>query len=182
MFKILKRSLQQKVVTDRAFHKTALLPEGIEILAGQLKTKIQRLLHRSLHIREVDPGSSNAEEVEVNMLANPYYDMERYGIHIAASPRHADVLLVSGPVSINMVEPLRRAYNAMPEPKMVVAFGDNAKDGGIFKDSYAIAGGVSDAIPVDIWIPGNPPTPTELLSGMLSVVNRLETKLHTPNS
>lgn len=179
MFRILSQSLRQKVVTYRELHKTALLPEGIELLAGQLQTKIQHLLHRSLHIREVDPGSSNAEEVEVNMLANSYYDMERYGIHIAASPRHADVLLVSGPVSINMVEPLRRAYNAMPEPKMVVAFGDNAKDGGIFKGSYGIAGGVNDVIPVDIWIPGNPPTPSELLAGMLNAMNRLETKLQS---
>ncbi len=177
MFPTFFKSVRQKVVTKKHFHTEVAVPENIEFLRGQLSDNIKKLLGRSLHIREVDPGSSNAEEVEVNMLANPYYDMERYGIHVSASPRHADVLLVSGPVSINMIEPLKRAYNAMPEPKMVVAIGDNAKDGGIFKGSYGIAGGVPDVIPVDIFVPGNPPTPTDLLAGLLGAVDRLETKI-----
>lgn len=179
MFKLLKKSLRTGVVTKRQFAQETAVPQGIELLRGQLNDKIKRLIGRSIHIREVDPGSSNAEEVEVNMLANPYYDMERFGIHVAASPRHADILLVSGPVSRNMEEPLRRAFQAMPEPKLVVAFGDNAKDGGIFKGSYGIVGGVDAVVPVDIWIPGNPPTPTDLLAGLLSAVDRLYTKKHT---
>lgn len=176
MFQLLKKSLLNGVVTKKKFTQEAAVPKDIELLRGELNAKIKGLIGRSLHIREVDPGSTNAEEVEVNMLANPYYDMERYGIHVAASPRHADMLLVSGPVSRNMEEPLRRAYNAMPTPKIVVAFGDNAKDGGIFKGSYGIVGGVGDVIPVDIWIPGNPPTPTDLLAGLLGAVDRLAAK------
>lgn len=152
------------------------MPPGIVLLGGELDKKIKRLFGRSLHIREVDPGSSNAEEVEVNMLANAYYDFERFGIHVVASPRHADMLLVSGPVSRNMEEPLRRAYQAMPDPKLVVAFGDNAKDGGIFQGSYGIVGGVEAVIPVDIWIPGNPPSPTNLLAGLLAALDRLASK------
>lgn len=179
MFQLLKKSLSNGVVTKKKFAEEAAVPKEIELLRGELSAKIKGLIARSLHIREVDPGSSNAEEVEVNMLANPYYDMERYGIHVAASPRHADMLLVSGPVSRNMEEPLRRAYNAMPTPKIVVAFGDNAKDGGIFKGSYGIVGGVGDVVPVDIWIPGNPPTPTDLLAGLLAAVDRLAAKKST---
>ncbi len=176
MFQLLKKSLLNGVVTKKKFAQEAAVPKDIELLRGELSQKIKRLIGRSLHIREVDPGSSNAEEVEVNMLANPYYDMERYGIHVAASPRHADMLLVSGPVSRNMEEALKRAYNAMPTPKIVVAFGDNAKDGGIFKGSYGIVGGVDAVLPVDIWIPGNPPTPSDLLAGLLAAVDRLAAK------
>lgn len=176
MFQILRKSLANGVVTKRSFAQETPVPEGIVLLRGELNAKIKKLIGRSIHIREVDPGSSNAEEVEVNMLANPYYDMERFGIHVAASPRHADILLVSGPVSRNMEDALRRAYHAMPDPKIVVAFGDNAKDGGIFKGSYGIVGGVADVLPVDIWIPGNPPTPTELLAGLLAAVDRLAAK------
>lgn len=176
MFQILRKSLLNGVVTKKQFAQEAPIPEGIVLLRGELNQKIKKLIGRSLHIREVDPGSTNAEEVEMNMLANPYYDMERYGIHVVASPRHADVLLVSGPVSRNMEEPLRRAYTAAPEPKIVIAFGDNAKDGGIFKGSYAIVGGVEAVLPVDIWIPGNPPTPTDLLAGLLAAVDRLAAK------
>lgn len=164
------------MVTKKKFAEETPVPEGIVMLRGELSEKIKHLIGRSLHIREVDPGSSNAEEVEVNMLANPYYDMERYGIHVAASPRHADVLLVTGPVSRNMEDALRRAYNAMPEPKIVIAVGDNAKDGGIFKGSYGIIGGVSDVLPVDIYIPGNPPSPTALLAGLLAATDRLASK------
>lgn len=176
MFQLLRKSLGTRVVTKRKFAQETAVPEGIALLRGELSAKIKKLIGRSIHIREVDPGSSNAEEVEVNMLANPYYDFERFGIHVAASPRHADILLVSGPVSRNMEDALRRAYHAMPEPKIVVAFGDNAKDGGVFKGSYGVVGGVSDVLPVDIWIPGNPPTPTQLLAGLLAAVDRLAAK------
>lgn len=128
---------------------------------------------RSLHIREVDAGSCNACELEINALNNPVYDIERFGIHFVASPRHADMLLVTGPVTRNMEMALRKTYNATPEPRIVVAVGDCAKDGGIFKGSYAVVGGVDRVIPVDLRIRGCPPRPQELLYALLLCLDRI---------
>jgi Ni,Fe-hydrogenase III small subunit len=129
-----------------------------------------RRLGRSLSIREVDAGSCNGCELEINALSNPYYDCERFGLRFVASPRHADVLLVTGPVTRNMCEALEKTYEAMPAPKWVVAAGDCALDGGCFSGSYAVVGGVSKVVPVDLHIPGCPPTPVQLLKGLLALL------------
>ncbi len=127
-------------------------------------------LGRSLSIRHVDAGSCNGCELEIHALSNPYYDLERFGLHFVASPRHADILLVTGPVTRNMAEALKRTYDATPEPKWVIAVGDCAKVGGCFAGSYAIAGGVEAVVPVDLHIPGCPPEPFALLSGLLALL------------
>jgi len=130
----------------------------------------RRRLGRSLSIREVDAGSCNGCELEIHALNNAFYDLERFGLHFVASPRHADVLLVTGPVTRNMREALERTYNATPDPKWVVAVGDCAVDGGIFSGSYAVVGGVSGVVPVDLHIRGCPPQPTQLLKGLLTLL------------
>ncbi len=122
---------------------------------------------RSLRIRAVDGGSTNAEEIELTALNNAYYDIDRFGLSFVASPRHADMLFVTGPVTRNLETAVRTTYEAAPRPCIVVAVGDGACDGGIWKDSYAVVGGVEKVIPVDIKIPGDPPTPTEILRGVL---------------
>jgi len=127
-------------------------------------------LGRSLAIRMVDAGSCNGCELEINALSNPYYDLERFGLHFVASPRHADVLMATGPVTRNMAEALRRTYDAIPAPKWVVAAGDCAKGGGCFAGSYAIAGGVEAVLPVDLHIPGCPPDPFALLGGLRALL------------
>ena len=147
-----------------------------EELGEKLREKIFSSLKGSLAIREVAAGSSNAEELELTALGNPYYDLERFGVKFTASPRHADALFVSGPVSRNMAEALRRTYTATPDPKIVVAVGDGAIDGGIFKGSYAIAGGVKDVIPVDFEIPGDPPSPHAVIEALFKIVERLGAK------
>lgn len=124
----------------------------------------------SLSIRQVDAGSDNACEQELVALSNSTYDIERFGIHFVASPRHADMLLVTGPVTRNMEEPLKKVYDATPNPKIVVTVGDDALDGGIYKDSYAVVGGVSKVIPVDYHIPGNPPSAKLILSHLLKIL------------
>ncbi len=129
-------------------------------------------LGRSLSIRQVDAGSCNACELEIHALNNPYYDIERYGVRFVASPRHADVLLVTGPVTRNMKDALFRTYDATPDPKWVVAAGDCAADGGCFAGSYAIIGGVAKIIPVDLHIPGCPPSPRALLAGLLALLEK----------
>jgi Ni,Fe-hydrogenase III small subunit len=130
----------------------------------------RRRLGRSLSIREVDAGSCNGCELEIHALNNAFYDLERFGLRFVASPRHADVLLVTGPVTKNMREALERTYNATPDPKWVVAVGDCAVDGGIFAGSYAVAGGLSNVMRVDLHIRGCPPSPTELLKGLLALL------------
>ncbi len=147
---------------------------ALEELGQAVAGAAQRQLGRSLSIRQVDAGSCNGCELEIHALSNAFYDLERFGLHFVASPRHADVLLVTGPVTRNMAEALERTYNAMPEPKWVVAAGDCAKDGGCFAGSYAIRGGVSAVLPVDLHIPGCPPTPTALLEGLLAVLQKSE--------
>jgi Ni,Fe-hydrogenase III small subunit len=138
-------------------------------LAASLDRAARRRLGRSLSIREVDAGSCNGCELEIHALNNVFYDLERFGLRFVASPRHADVLLVTGPVTKNMREALERTYNATPDPKWVVAVGDCAVDGGLFAGSYAVSGGVSGVVPVDLHIRGCPPNPTQLLEGLLAL-------------
>ena len=140
--------------------------------ASEIQGEILALLGRALVIREVDAGSCNACELEVHAVNNPYYNLEGMGIKFAASPRHADMLLVIGPVSRNMEQALRIAYEAMPAPKLVVAVGDCGRDGGIFGACYATCGGVSKVLPVDVAIPGCPPAPIDILQGILTAVLR----------
>jgi Ni,Fe-hydrogenase III small subunit len=142
-------------------------------LARALERAARRRLGRSLSIREVDAGSCNGCELEIHALNNAFYDVERFGIRFVASPRHADVLLVTGPVTKNMQEALQRTYDATPGPKWVVAAGDCAFDGGCFAGSYAVAGGVSAVLPVDLHIRGCPPSPTALLQGLLALLERV---------
>lgn len=143
-------------------------------LAGRIERASRQRLGRTLSIREVDAGSCNGCELEIHALNNVVYDLERFGLRFVASPRHADVLLVTGPVTTNMREALARTYQATPDPKWVVAVGDCARDGGVFSGSYACVGGVSDVIPVDLHIRGCPPSPTELLQGLLALLESVQ--------
>jgi len=144
--------------------------EMLAELGASLERAARRRLGRSLSIREVDAGSCNGCELEIHALNNAFYDLERFGLRFVASPRHADVLLVTGPVTRNMREALERTYHAMPDPKWVVAVGDCAVDGGIFSGSYAVIGGVSGVVPVDLHIRGCPPDPIQLLKGLLTLL------------
>src|SRR5581483_8031825 len=139
-------------------------------LAQSLERASRRRLGRSLSIREVDAGSCNGCELEIHALGNAFYDLERFGLRFVASPRHADVLMVTGPVTKNMQEALERTYAATPEPKWVVAVGDCALDGGCFAGSPAIIGGVGAVVPVDLHIRGCPPSPIALLKGLLTLL------------
>ncbi len=149
----------------------------LEIMGQRLNEKIKKIFGRSLHIREVDAGSCNACEVEITALSNPIYDIERFGLHIVASPRHADMLLVTGPVTRNMELALLKTYNATPDPKMVAAIGSCACNGGIFGDTYASGGGADKFIPVDVYIPGCPPRPQALIFGLMVAVDKLDQKI-----
>jgi Ni,Fe-hydrogenase III small subunit len=142
-------------------------------LAARVDDAARRRLGRSLSIREVDAGSCNGCELEIHALNNVIYDLERFGLRFVASPRHADVLLVTGPVTANMREALERTYRATPDPKWVVAVGDCARDGGIFAPSPAVAGGVAKVVPVDLHIPGCPPSPTALLRGLIALLENV---------
>jgi NADH-quinone oxidoreductase B subunit len=148
----------------------------LDDLGNELKRKIDRAFGRSLSIREVDAGSCNGCEVEVNALSNAIYDIERFGLHIVASPRHADALLVTGPVSRNMEHALIQTYKATPAPKMVIAMGACAISGGIFRDSYAVLNGVDNVLPVDVYIPGCPPRPQAIIYGIMLAIDRVCTK------
>jgi Ni,Fe-hydrogenase III small subunit len=141
-------------------------------LAAELNLQAQRRLGRSLSIRALDAGSCNGCELEMHALSNAFYDLERFGLKFVASPRHADVLFVTGPVTKNMREALERTHNAMPGPKWVVGVGDCAKDGGVFAKSYAVAGGVATVLPVDLYIPGCPPRPLDMLTGLLRLLRQ----------
>src|SRR4051812_43888999 len=147
-------------------------PAPEDVVAANLHAKILRTLGRALAIRHVDAGSCNGCELEIHALGNPYYNIEGQGIRFVASPRHADMLLVTGPVSKHMAIALKRTYDATPDPKLVVAVGDCGCTGGIFGESYASLGRVSNVIPVDVEIPGCPPTPTALLSGILAAIGK----------
>jgi Ni,Fe-hydrogenase III small subunit len=144
-------------------------------LAARVKEAARLRLGRTLSIREVDAGSCNGCELEIHALNNIVYDLERFGLRFVASPRHADVLLVTGPATTNMREALTRTYNATPAPKWVIAVGDCARDGGVFAGSYACAGGVSAVLPVDLHIRGCPPSPLALLGGLLALLETVQT-------
>ena len=157
--------LKKKVTEDAPVRD-----EEIDALGREIRREVDTVFGGSIAIRELDTGSDNAAEIEINNLSNPYYDVERFGITFVASPRHADVLLVTGPVTTNMREALKRTYDATPDPKWVVAMGDCAFNGGVFAESYAVVGGVSSTVPVDLHIKGCPPTPTQLLEGLLALL------------
>lgn len=165
---LLKNALRPLLTEPAPAQDTASIAE----LAGRLDAAAHRRLGRSLSIREVDAGSCNGCELEIHALNNVFYDLERFGLRFVASPRHADVLLVTGPVSHNMRVALERTYRATPDPKWVVAVGDCAVDGGLFAGSYAVAGGVSAVVPVDLHIRGCPPSPTALLQGLIALVEK----------
>ncbi len=147
-------------------------PDDRMVVAARLQQNILRTLGRALTIRQVDAGSCNGCELEIHALGNPYYNIEGLGIKFVASPRHADMLLVTGPVSKHMAIALQRTYDATPDPKLVVAVGDCGCNGGIFGESYASLGRVANVIPVDVEIPGCPPTPTALLQGILAAIRK----------
>ena len=167
MRRILLESLLKRPLTEAS-------PGPDEAALAELTANVERAarrrLGRSLSIRQVDAGSCNGCELEIHALNNAFYDLERFGLRFVASPRHADVLMVTGPVTKNMREALQRTYDATPDPKWVVAVGDCAVDGGIFAGSYAVVGGVHDVVPVDLHIRGCPPTPTQLLKGLLALL------------
>jgi Ni,Fe-hydrogenase III small subunit len=172
MRKLLFQSLVQMSLTEPApqVDDAALAEVG-----AALAQTARRRLGRSLSIREVDAGSCNGCELEIHALGNAYYDLERFGLRFVASPRHADLLLVTGPVTKNMRMALERTYDATPNPKWVVAVGDCARDGGCFAGSYAVVGGVSTVVPVDLHIPGCPPPPLEILRGLLALLQATAT-------
>jgi Ni,Fe-hydrogenase III small subunit len=168
MRRILFESLVRRTLTEPA---PAADEEALAELGAKVERAARRRLGRSLSIREVDAGSCNGCELEIHALNNAFYDLERFGLRFVASPRHADVLLVTGPVTKGMREALERTYNATPDPKWVVAVGDCALDGGLFSGSYAVVGGVSSVVPVDLHIRGCPPSPTQLLKGLLALLD-----------
>jgi Ni,Fe-hydrogenase III small subunit len=167
MRKLLFESLFQSALTEAP---PAPDDAALAELAHSLDRAARRRLGRSLSIREVDAGSCNGCELEIHALNNAFYDLERFGLRFVASPRHADVLMVTGPVTKNMRQALERTWAATPDPKWVVAVGDCALDGGLFAGSYAVTGGVSQVVPVDLHIRGCPPSPTTLLKGLLALV------------
>src|SRR5216110_662290 len=167
---LLKRLVQGPLTEPAPAPDAAALAE----LTAQVDRAARRRLGRSLAIREVGAGSCNGCELEIHALSNAFYDLERFGIRFVASPRHADVLMVTGPVTKNMREGLERTWNATPAPKWVVAVGTCAIDGGIFAGSYAVIGGVSAVVPVDLHIRGCPPTPTALLKGLLALLEPVQ--------
>ncbi len=168
LLKILARNILSRPRSEPA---PELKDEHLEMLGERIKAMTHHHLGRSLMIRALDAGSCNACELEIHALGNPYYQLERFGIHFVASPRHADVLLVTGPMSANMAEAAQRTWNAMPAPKWVIAMGDCACSGGVFAGSYAcVDGGVEAVLPVDLRLPGCPPEPIVLLEGLLSLL------------
>ncbi len=171
MRKLLLPNLFQRPLTEAA---PAPDDAALAEVAAALTNATRRRLGRSLSIREIDAGSCNGCELEIHALGNAYYDVERFGLRFVASPRHADVLMVTGPVTKNMREALLRTYDATPNPKWVVAVGDCGKDGGCFAGSYAVVGGVAAVIPVDLHIPGCPPSPLAMLKGLVALLEQAD--------
>ncbi len=169
MIKLLSKIAKIGVVTEPV---KAFTDAELQAVGGELKAVIDRRFNGSLAIREVDAGSCNGCELEIHALNNAFYDIERFGVHFVASPRHADILLVTGPVSRHMQAALLTTYQATPDPKWVVAVGSCAADGGEFGVSYASCGAVSNVLPVDLVIPGCPPTPLNLMKGLLKLAGR----------
>jgi Ni,Fe-hydrogenase III small subunit len=170
MRKLLFQSLVQMPLTEPA---PSADDRALAEVGASLERLARRRLGRSLSIREVDAGSCNGCELEIHALGNAYYDLERFGLRFVASPRHADVLLVTGPVTKNMRLALERTYDATPNPKWVIAVGDCARDGGCFATSYAVVGGVAAVVPVDLHIAGCPPAPLEILRGLLALLETM---------
>jgi Ni,Fe-hydrogenase III small subunit len=169
----MRRTLLDSIVNGPLTEKAPAADEAaLAELAAQLEDASRKRLGRSLSIREVDAGSCNGCELEIHALNNAFYDLERFGLRFVASPRHADVLMVTGPLTKNMREALKRTYDATPDPKWVVAVGDCAANDGIFAGSYAVAGGVHEVVPVDLHIRGCPPSPVQLISGLLGLLER----------
>ena len=166
MFKLLKQVAKTGIKTEAP----PATDDAMRAIAGRLDAESLRLLGRALAIRQVDAGSCNGCELEIHALNNPYYNLEGLGIKFVASPRHADLLLVTGPVSKNMEVALRRTWDAVPEPKLVVALGDCGCTGGIFGESYASCGKVANVIPVDVTVPGCPPSPLAIMQGILTAI------------
>ncbi|KKP67201.1 MAG: NADH ubiquinone oxidoreductase 20 kDa subunit [Candidatus Moranbacteria bacterium GW2011_GWE1_35_17] len=176
IFSLMKTLLWQKNVTQpKSDFLTLEKDEDFEKVGQEIKNIVQKLYGgRSLRIRAVDAGSTNAEEIELTALNNAYYDIDRFGLSFVASPRHADMLFVTGPVTRNLERALLTTYEAAPQPCIVVAIGDGACTGGIWKDSYAVVGAVENVIPVHMRIPGDPPTPTEILRGILTALKNIK--------
>lgn len=167
MFSVLKKIVSVGIVTENIAED-----ESFAVLGKQVKTALSSHFKNAIAIRCVDTGSCNGCELEIHAINNAFYDAERYGIHFVASPRHADILLITGPVSKHMEEALRRVYQATPEPKWVIAMGECAINGGIFGENYATVGSVEKIIPVDLVISGCPPTPTKLMQGILTLLKQ----------
>ena len=168
MWKLVRQIAKQGILTE----PPPAPDDALRAQADTIQREILGILGQALTIREVDAGSCNGCELEIHALNNPYYNLEGLGIRFVASPRHADMLLVTGPVSRHMEVALRRTWEATPEPKLVVAVGDCGRDGGLFGESYASCGRVSNVIPVDVAVPGCPPPPIEILKGILTAVRR----------
>src|SRR5437773_6050164 len=166
---LLRKILKTPVVTESGI---STVDADIETLGNALTKEVRKLFGRSLNIREVDPGSCNGCELEIGALNNPYYDLERFGMHFVASPRHADCLLVTGPVTRNMADPLKRTYDATPGPKIVVAVGDCAHNCGVFAGGYGVVGPVSAVLPVDAVVRGCPPEPRAILLGIIAALEK----------
>lgn len=164
---ILKNRFKKGIVTIKLGSSGIALPPEVEKMGLELKMEIHTKFGRSFHIREVDTGSCCACESEIIACSNPLYDIQRFGIDFVASPRHADALLVTGPVSKNMELALKKTYEAMPDPKFVITLGDCAKGGGVFKDSYYTCAGVGNILPVTMHIPGCPPSPIVIIKELL---------------
>jgi len=168
MWHILRQIARTGIVTEPPPADSA----ALHVSAERIQREIVDILGQALAIRQVDAGSCNGCELEIHALNNPYYNLEGLGIRFVASPRHADLLLVTGPVSRHMAEALRRTYDATPEPRLVVAVGECGCNGGVFGESYASCGRVANVIPVDVEVPGCPPQPLEILRGILTAVHR----------
>ena len=168
MWNIIRQIVRNGIATEPAPQTS----DALRVEAERIHLELLDILGQALAIRQVDAGSCNGCELEINALTNPYYNIEGLGIRFVASPRHADMLLVTGPVSRHMAEALRRTYEATPEPRLVLAVGDCGACGGIFGESYASCGRVANVIPVDATVPGCPPPPLEILRGILGVVRR----------
>ncbi|TAK67131.1 MAG: NADH-quinone oxidoreductase subunit NuoB [Betaproteobacteria bacterium] len=168
MYQLLRQIAKTGIVSEAPPHSD----EALRQIEQRLGAVILKHFGRALTIRHVDAGSCNGCELEIHTMNGPYYNLERLGIKLVASPRHADMLLVTGPVSRNMELALKRTYDATPEPKLVVAIGDCGCTGGVFGESYASCGRVSNVIPVDVAVPGCPPTPIALMQGILTAISR----------
>jgi Ni,Fe-hydrogenase III small subunit len=176
MYRILRQIARTGLLTETPPQPDA----ALRLTAQRLQNEVLRRFAGALTIRHVDAGSCNGCELEIHALSNAFYDLERFGLRFVASPRHADVLMVTGPVTRNMREALERTYNATPGPKWVVAIGDCAVDGGLFAGSYACVGGVTDVVPVNLHIRGCPPSPTAMLEGLIALLEHVSEKVSVP--